>query len=124
MDMKRLQMILQIDPHLENIIFYSDKQRLSQVLINLLSNALKFTNRGYIKVKASVLSIQLNDNNFESVSDAYNKNSITYLIRVCVTDTGIGIKEEDQGKLFKFFGKVGQDNEVINPTGIGLGLTI
>ncbi len=39
-------------------------------------------------------------------------------------DTGIGIKEEDQSQLFKFFGKVGDDIDVINPTGIGLGLTI
>ena len=41
-----------------------------------------------------------------------------------MTDTGIGIKEEDQGKLFKFFGKVGENNDEINPYGIGLGLTI
>lgn len=39
-------------------------------------------------------------------------------------DSGIGIKDEDIGKLFKFFGKVGTNNEEINPTGIGLGLTI
>ena len=38
-------------------------------------------------------------------------------------DTGIGIKEEDHEKLFKIFGKVGQ-NEELNPHGIGLGLTI
>lgn len=48
----------------------------------------------------------------------------TYLMRIAVIDSGIGIKEEDQSKLFKFFGKVGANNEVINPTGIGLGLTI
>jgi hypothetical protein len=41
-----------------------------------------------------------------------------------VSDSGIGIKEEDQSKLFRFFGKVGENNEEINPQGIGLGLTI
>ena len=41
-----------------------------------------------------------------------------------VEDSGIGIKKEDIGKLFKIFSKVGSDNNIINPTGIGLGLTI
>ena len=45
-------------------------------------------------------------------------------IRFEVNDSGIGITNEDQGKLFKFFGKVGANQEDINPTGIGLGLTI
>jgi signal transduction histidine kinase len=45
-------------------------------------------------------------------------------IEFSVEDTGIGIKEEDQKQLFKFFGKVGDNNEEINPEGIGLGLTI
>ena len=49
---------------------------------------------------------------------------VIYHISVEVTDSGIGIKEEDQDKLFKFFGKIGHNNETINPTGIGLGLTI
>lgn len=41
-----------------------------------------------------------------------------------VEDSGIGIAEEDQKKLFKFLGKVGANNEEINPDGAGLGLTI
>jgi len=41
-----------------------------------------------------------------------------------VSDTGVGIKEEDLSKLFKVFGKVGEKSQSLNPTGIGLGLTI
>ena len=41
-----------------------------------------------------------------------------------VEDTGIGIKEEDKGKLFRLFGKLEQYNQEINSTGIGMGLTI
>ena len=41
-----------------------------------------------------------------------------------VSDSGIGIKDEDISKLFKFFGKVGDNMDEINPQGIGLGLTI
>jgi signal transduction histidine kinase len=44
-------------------------------------------------------------------------------ITFSVEDTGIGIKEEDHDKLFKIFGKLEQA-ESVNPTGIGLGLTI
>lgn len=45
------------------------------------------------------------------------------MIRFEVEDTGIGIKNEDLGKLFKMFGKIGQSDS-LNPHGIGLGLTI
>ena len=51
MRLKKLNQVIEIDPSLEGIELLSDKQRLSQVLVNLLSNALKFTQRGYIKVK-------------------------------------------------------------------------
>lgn len=52
--------------------------------------------------------------------------SFTLIVRLrfSVEDNGIGIKDEDKTKLFKMFGKVGYDNEKINPHGIGLGLTI
>jgi two-component system sensor histidine kinase/response regulator len=40
-----------------------------------------------------------------------------------IEDTGVGIKEEDFGKLFKIFGKL-EKNDELNPSGIGLGLTI
>lgn len=78
------------------------------MLINLLSNALKFTYRGHIKIK---------------VEDVGTLSSTRRLLQFAVEDTGIGIKEEDQTKLFKMFGKIGK-SEGINPTGIGLGLTI
>jgi signal transduction histidine kinase len=51
MHSKGLQKIIEIDPRLENEEFMCDKQRLSQVFVNLLSNALKFTYKGYIKIK-------------------------------------------------------------------------
>lgn len=44
-------------------------------------------------------------------------------MEVEVQDTGIGIKEEDQDKLFKLFGQI-QDDQMLNKNGIGLGLTI
>lgn len=65
----------------------SDERRLKQVLINLLSNALKFTTEGSIQV--------------QSKFDQDMK-----LLSIDVLDTGIGIKKADQLQLFKMFGKL------------------
>ena len=49
----------------------------------------------------------------------------TVQLEISITDSGIGIKQEDMSKLFKLFGKVGgRQSNSINPQGIGLGLTI
>lgn len=45
-------------------------------------------------------------------------------MKFTIEDTGIGIKDSDKGKLFKIFGKLQQYDDTINPSGIGLGLTI
>ena len=82
----------------------SDKIRYMQIIINLISNSLKFTSCGSVKIYLSYL---------EETS-----NLVT-----AVEDTGIGIKEEDMPKLFKIFSKVSSSSE-LNPTGTGLGLSI
>lgn len=82
----------------------SDERRLKQVLINLLSNALKFTTEGSIQV--------------QSKFDQDMK-----LLSIDVLDTGIGIKKADQLQLFKMFGKL-KFTSMQNPQGIGLGLNV
>jgi CheY-like chemotaxis protein len=85
-------------------IVISDPNRLKQILLNLLGNALKFTNQGIIRIS------------LESEIDRY-------IIKV--TDTGMGIKEEDQRKLFKLFGKLQNAKSIeVNKSGVGLGLAI
>ena len=91
----------------------SDIMRLKQVLLNFLSNAYKFTFQGSIKI--TVCSVKMGDNDF---------------IKFCVSDTGIGIKQENQCKLFKLFSMINNDenpqnsNDLINPNGCGIGLTV
>ena len=81
----------------------TDPTRVKQVLLNLLSNALKFTLRGSIEVSALL--------------NAGGRLTIR------VKDTGIGIPASDIGKIFRLFGKLeGYDN--LNPQGCGLGLSI
>ncbi len=84
--------------------FKFDKNRYKQILLNLLGNAIKFTEAGEVVIRTQY--------SFE------NKQLIT-----SVQDTGIGIKDEDKGKLFTFFGKL-DDYTLQNPQGAGLGLYI
>ncbi len=81
---------------------YADKERLIQVMINLLSNALKFTEKGYIACKAEL------------------KNNE---ILVSIEDTGTGIPASDINKIFEKFKQVG-DIMRDKPKGTGLGLPI
>jgi signal transduction histidine kinase/CheY-like chemotaxis protein len=85
---------------------FSDKDRLKQILYNLISNAIKFTSKGSVTVSAEL-----------------NHLERTFL-KITVQDSGIGIKEEDIPKLFKIYGKLDQHNPEVNKNGIGLGLKI
>jgi signal transduction histidine kinase len=73
-----------------------------QVLLCLQSNALKFTKDGEVEI-------------IVEVEDEY--------LNVSVRDSGIGISEENQSKLFKLFGFL-KDSQQMNKNGVGLGLVI
>ena len=75
-------------------------------MLNLQSNALKFTEKGKVEIQASII----------------DQDGAEYL-KIDVIDSGIGISEKDQGKLFRLFGFV-QDTKQMNTSGIGLGLVI
>lgn len=89
-------------------IYYADSLRLSQVLINLASNAVKFSNQN----KTITLSISLEE---DSKKDA--------LIKFSVSDEGIGISEKNQKKLFKSFSQA-ESSTTRRFGGTGLGLAI
>lgn len=90
-----------------DITVYEDKTRLEQVFINLISNAVKYTEKGYIELVAHKV--------------AENVNS--YTIRFCIKDTGIGIKREDTIKIFKEFEQT-SDPTIKEKEGFGLGLPL
>ena len=93
----------------ENVpsVLYGDEIRISQILINIMTNAIKYTDNG--KVSLSVEYTQDGDGN-----DA---------IRYCVEDTGIGIKEEDIKKLFGSYERFDLErNRRVEGTGLGMGI--
>ncbi|MGF1677171.1 MAG: response regulator [Rivularia sp. (in: cyanobacteria)] len=97
---KDLELITDIEPELPQII--GDENRLIQVLINLISNAIKFTHEGSITCSAKLI----------------NSNIV-----VSIIDTGNGIALEDQVKVFDKFKQVGE-TLTDKPQGTGLGLPI
>ena len=103
---KKLELLLEVDESLNQEIMVDDL-RLVQVLYNLLSNSLKFTEHGHVKVRALLKGI--------------NVDGATVLFSV--EDTGIGIKEVDQEKIFGSFWQV-NDKATRKHGGTGLGLTI
>eukprot|EP01017_Pseudomicrothorax_dubius_P003259 TRINITY_DN10420_c0_g3_i1.p1 TRINITY_DN10420_c0_g3~~TRINITY_DN10420_c0_g3_i1.p1 ORF type:complete len:414 (-),score=53.05 TRINITY_DN10420_c0_g3_i1:38-1213(-) len=103
---KGLELLVNYRTELPQMI-YGDPNRLGQVLINMLSNALKFTSKGHIEV---------------IIQQSTSKDGF---ISLKVRDTGIGIKSSQLHVLFTEFGKIeGEENSVLNPTGVGLGLMI
>ena len=90
-----------------DIELYEDKTKIEQIFINLISNAVKYTDKGYVE-----LEISKTKDNIDS-----------YLIRFCVKDTGRGIKREDTVKIFKEFEQV-NDPTIKEREGFGLGLPL
>lgn len=90
-----------------------DFKKLRQILLNLLSNGVKFTNRGRIDTTVSLVKDDLT--NSEMDRDGL------YTIQFTVEDTGIGIRKQDMCKLFKSFSQIDQSSsKVYQGTGLGL----
>lgn len=103
---KPINLVYDIDDKLPQVL-YGDDIRVRQVIINLLNNAVKFTDEGSISLVIRVVAI--------------NQDSIK--LKVSVRDTGIGIKEEELHKLFDAFEQVDKEKN-IGKEGTGLGLSI
>ncbi len=104
---KMLDYTLFIDPELDGKIVISDPTRITQVLLNLIYNAIKFTNQGSISLSAR--------------SVAKSKDRIT--VQFGIQDTGIGISTEKQQTIFEPFIQA-SSSTTRNYGGTGLGLSI
>ncbi|MCF8303540.1 MAG: response regulator [Bacteroidales bacterium] len=88
-------------------VLIGDPTRLKQILINFINNAIKFTNDGYVEVKVELM----------------DKTKDEVVIKGIVNDTGIGISQEGQKKLFKIFSQT-DPSTTRKFGGTGLGLAI
>lgn len=91
---------IELDPDMQPVQIDTDPHRLSQILYQLLSNAAKFTKEGSITLSYQVMP-------------AVNS------LKISVTDTGIGISEDDKERIFQRFSKLDSTSQ-----GAGLGLAL
>ena len=104
---KPIEFTMQINEKLPSWL-YGDEVRIRQIINNFLSNAVKYTKEG----------------NITFCLDYEEKTDEQILLVIAVHDTGIGIKEEDLGKLFESFTRIEEKrNRNIEGTGLGLNLT-
>lgn len=104
-----LALTLQVDPHLP-ATFYTDSDRLKQILKNLLSNALKFTPQGQVQLQIS----RTQSRGTEPSSPMWS---------FAVSDTGIGIPSDKQGLIFEAFQQAdGTTSRKYGGTGLGLSI--
>lgn len=103
---KNLEFCLEVGDGIPSVLI-GDDVRIEQVLMNLLSNAVKYTNEGSVTLKLG-----------------WTGNSEKGTVDIYVTDTGIGIKNDDIPKLFKEFERIDETrNHRIQGTGLGLNIT-
>ncbi|MBR6013003.1 MAG: response regulator [Selenomonadaceae bacterium] len=104
---KNLKLIVEADENLPSVLF-GDEIRIKQIITNILTNAVKYTENGSVTLKIGF------ENSAENV----------ILLKVSIIDTGIGIKKEDIAKLFNAFERIEEKrNRTIEGTGLGMNIT-
>ena len=103
---KNLELKVDVDKNLPHKL-YGDDVRIRQVLVNLLSNAVKYTEKGSVTLKVSG-----------------NVSEDEVMLKYVVSDTGIGIREEDMEKLFAKYERLDTiKNRNVEGTGLGMAIT-
>lgn len=103
---KQLDFQVQIDSDLPCVL-YGDEVRNRQIIVNILNNAVKYTKQGVVKLAVEGI-----------------REDQAFTLKMQVTDSGIGIKQEDMDKLFGGFQRLDlEQNRSIEGTGLGLAIT-
>lgn len=110
---KNLSLNIEHPPTHDEVILYGNYQRLLQVMLNLVGNAIKFTHEGGVTVSAEVLKKPV----------VFKDEEFPGMVKVRVADTGIGVSLDKQEKLFQSFSQV-DGSRTRQYGGTGLGLTI
>lgn len=117
---KGLEFTVEADSDLPNDL-YGDAIRIRQIFINLLSNAVKYTQKG--SVKFTVTGKRTSKNSPAAPLPPEDENNL--LLEIAVSDTGIGIKDDDKRRIFREFERLDTTrNRNIEGTGLGLAITV
>ena len=115
-EMKNLSFRMQMPATSDEIIVQSNYQRLLQVMLNLVGNAIKFTHEGGVNVSADLVLKKAKPN--------FQGQEFPGMVKVCVADTGIGVSLDKQDKLFQLFSQVdGSRTRHYGGTGLGLAIS-
>ncbi|MBI3349867.1 MAG: HAMP domain-containing protein [Burkholderiales bacterium] len=106
---KQIELDLVLDPQLPAVVLADDK-RLSQILLNLLGNAVKFTHAGGVTLRAQLVP-------------SADLEAGHVLLRFEVQDTGVGIAEDQAERLFEPFEQAGNAEQRVGGTGLGLAIS-
>lgn len=101
---KNLKLIKKIDPNIP-LVLVGDSVRLNQIILNLMSNAVKFTQQGSVVIQVTL----------------HEETADTVIVDFCITDTGIGIRTDHLGKIFESFQQSENfTSHIYGGTGLGL----
>jgi len=105
---KGIKLKMHLDPEVPNLVFI-DEHRLSQIITNMISNAIKFTTEGEVQLSVNIL----------------NKTKKSVKLQFNVEDTGIGIPQDMQKLVFNKYDQIANPNNyLVTQEGTGLGLSI
>ncbi|ARV63236.1 histidine kinase [Nostocales cyanobacterium HT-58-2] len=111
---RNLSFRMNMPPTSDEIIVCGDYQRLKQVMLNLVGNAIKFTHEGGVTVSTDVVRKKV----------TFQDQQFPGMVRVRVADTGIGVSLDKQDKLFQLFSQVdGSRTRQYGGTGLGLAIS-
>ena len=114
---KSINIILDIDEALPRKLI-GDELRIKQILSNLISNAIKYTDRGHVKLTVKIASDPL------KIENNYLTAGLKIPVQFIVEDTGQGMKDTDNDRLFTAYSRFNvENNKMIEGTGIGLNIT-
>lgn len=125
---KKLEFTVEVDENIPDELM-GDETRISQVIINVLNNAVKYTREGSVHLKIGQVT-EITEYSGERIGCCVGVESLVVdsgyeiILKISVTDTGIGIREEDMRKLFGNFERLDQKaNKNVEGTGLGLSIT-
>lgn len=111
---KNLSFCMEMPSTRDSVLVYGNYQRLLQIMLNLVGNAIKFTHEGGVTVSAEIQRKKIN----------FHNQNFPGIVKVQVADTGIGVSLDKQDRLFQSFSQVdGSRTRQYGGTGLGLAIS-